>query len=159
MGRPVLESQCLAKLTVTYNWQRYANQPGADLRYGRCAAGTVRGDQLTIPLSNGYRSEQVQCADRGHGSGIEVLFWYADCTGVETLHGHDASNCTAAPSPALSDPPRHVIAACTDAPRTIETCFTPTGHLTDKVDAPVFVDHWDASACADLDAHGAAIGN
>jgi len=159
IGRPVTESQCNVTLSVNYTWERYAGQAGADLRYGRCTPGTVRGDQLSLPFTNAYRTEQVQCVDRGHGTGTEVLIWYKSCTAPEVLHGYDASGCTAPPVPAVSDPPRQVIASCTNAPRNNENCFTPTGQFTDKVEAPVFVDNWDYSACADFDSHGAVIRN
>lgn len=158
IGRPVTESQCSAVLNVTYTWQSYSGQPGADLRYGQCGAA-VRGDQLTIPYNNAYRSQVVQCSDRGHGTGAETLIFYKDCTGAETLWGYDASACSAPPVPATSDPPHQVIASCTNAPRTNENCFTPDGQFTAKVVAPVFVDTWDYSACADLNSHGAVITN
>jgi hypothetical protein len=159
VGRPVTEAICNSVLNVSYSWQRYANQPGADLRYARCAAGQIRGDQLTIPYANAYRGELAACADRSHGAGTETLIWYADCAGNTALHGYDASGCSIPPDPAVSDPPRQAIASCANAPRNNENCFTPAGQYTDKVEAPVFEDHWDDSACADLRAHGADIRN
>ena len=157
VGRPVTEASCETVLTVTYNWQRYAGQPGADPRHGRCGPGQVRGDRLTIPYANAYISEQVACADRGHGAGAEALIWYADCAGNTALHGYDASGCSMPPLPALSDPPRQAIVSCADATRNNENCFTPAGQFTGKVEAPVFQDNWDDSACADLKSNGAVI--
>jgi len=159
VGRLVTENRCSATLSVTYTWQRFAGQGSADLRYGYCDAGQVRGDQLTIPHANAYRTETALCADNGHGTGVETNICYRDCTGSEVLHGYDASTCSAPPTPASSDPPRQAIQACTDAPRTNENCFTPDGHFTARVNVPVFQDHWDNSACAELDGNGAVITN
>lgn len=159
IGRPVTESQCSATLSVTYSWQRYAGQGGADLRYARCDSGQVRGDQLAIPLNNVYRTEAGLCADNGHGTGVEYKYWYRDCSGAEVLHGYDASACSAPPAPAVVDPPRNTIQACADAPRTVENCFVPDGHFVQKAQVPVFEDHWDNSACAELDSNGAVIVN
>lgn len=159
VGRPVTENQCSAKLSVTYAWQRFANQSGADLRYGFCDAGQIRGDQLTIPYTNAYRTEVGLCADNGHGAGAETKIWHRDCSGSEVLHGYDASGCSAPPTPAASDPPRQTIQACTNAPRTNENCFTANGQFTARVNVPVFKDNWDNSACAELDGNGAVITN
>lgn len=159
VGRPVTENQCSATLNVTYTWQRFAGQGGADLRYGYCDAGQVRGDRLTIPYANAYRTEAGLCADNGHGTGVETKIWYKDCAGNEVQHGYDASACSAPPTPAVSDPPRQAIQACTNAPRTNENCFTPDGLFTARVNVPVFQDHWDNSACAELDGNGAVISN
>jgi conjugal transfer mating pair stabilization protein TraN len=52
VGRSLIPGQCITKLTVAYNWQRYAAQVGADLRYGRCVPGQIRGDELKILVSN-----------------------------------------------------------------------------------------------------------
>lgn len=159
VGRPVVEGQCAAKLNVTYTWQTFANQPGADLRYGKCNAGDVRGDQLSIPLQNAYRTEQLQCSSRAWGQGVYIRILYKDCTGTEVEHGYNATGCSTPPSPIAIDPPHQPIASCTNAPRNNENCFTPAGVFTGKVLAPVFVDNWDHSACGDLNAHGAVIQN
>lgn len=159
IGRPVTEAQCRAVLNVTYTWQRYSGQRGADLRYGHCGAGQVRGDHLTIPLHSAYRPEWVACASRGHGTGVELLIWHDDCTGKSTLHGYDAGACSIKPAPDKSDPPRQSVGSCTNAPRIDQNCFTPGGQFTDKVEAPIFRDVWDYSACADLNTHGAIIVN
>jgi hypothetical protein len=159
VGRPVVEGQCAATLNVTYTWQSFANQPGADMRYGRCSAGEVRGDQLTIPLTNAYRTEQLQCSSRAWGGGVYIRILYKDCTGTEVEHGYNATGCSAPPNPMVIDPPRQPIASCTNAPRNNENCFTPAGVFTAKAQVPVFVDNWDYSACADLNAHGAVIRN
>ncbi len=159
VGRPVTEGQCISKLKVSYSWQLYANQPTADLRYGRCNAGQVRGDQLTIPMTNSYRTEQLQCSTRGWGNGSFTRILYQTCNGSEVEHGYFAMLCTTPPTPLFSDPPRQTIAMCTNAPRNNENCFTPAGAFTAKVQAPVFVDTWDSSDCADLNAHGAHIQN
>jgi hypothetical protein len=159
VGRPVVEGQCAATLNVSYTWQSFANQPGADMRYGRCSAGALRGDQLTIPLANAYRTEQLQCSARGWGQGVFIRILYKDCTGAEVEHGYNATGCSAPPPVVVNDPPRQAIASCTNAPRNNENCFTPAGAFTAKAEVPVFVDNWDYSACADLNAHGAVIQN
>jgi hypothetical protein len=157
VGRPVVEGQCAAKLSVSYTFQAFANQPGADLRYGQCKAGDVRGDRLTIPLANAYRTVQTECSSRSWGNGALTLILYMDCTGAEIEHGYNASTCSAPPPTPVIDPPRQPVASCTNAPRNNEHCFTPAGLYTTKVEVPVFVDTWDYSACADLNAHGATI--
>lgn len=159
VGRPVTESQCTRKLNVTYSWQRFVGQGGADLRYGYCDAGQVRGDKLTIPQSNAYRSETTACASHGHGAGVEVRIYYSDCSGTEVLHSFDASACSAPPQPAVSNPPKQSIQSCTNAPRNNQNCFTPQGQFTDRATVPVFVDSWDNSACTGLDANGAVFTN
>ena len=159
VGRPVTENQCSATLTVTYTWQRLAGQAGADLRYGYCDAGQVRGDRLSIPYANAYRTEAEPCLANGHGTGVETKIWYRDCSGNEVRHGYDASACSAPPTPAVSDPSRQPIRSCTDAPRTNANCFTPDGTFRIHVHVPVFQDHWDNSACAELDGNGAVIVN
>ena len=159
VGRPVIEGQCAATLKVTYTWQGFANQPGADMRYGRCSAGELRGDQLTIPLTNSYRTEQLQCATRASGQGVFARILYKNCSGTEVEHGYNATGCSASPHVLVNDPPRQTIASCTNAPRNNENCFTPAGVFTAKVQVPVFADNWDYSACADLNAHGAVIKN
>lgn len=159
VGHPVIESQCTATLSVTYTWQRYAGQGAADLRYGYCGAGLIRGDRLAIPLTDSYRAESVPCSGQAHGNGVEHRIWYRDCAGNETLHGFDASACTVPPSPAVFDPPRNTIHSCTTAPRNNENCFAPAGQFVASVTVPVFEDHWDKSACADLEAGSAVIAN
>jgi hypothetical protein len=157
IGRAVTENQCSATLTVRYTWQPFSNQAGADLRYGHCAAGQVRGDQLSLPITNTYRTELARCADNGHGDGAERKIWHRDCGGAESLHGYDATACTAPPTPAASDPPRAPQLACADAPRTDQNCFSPAGRFAGVVLVPVFEDHWDNGGCADLDLNGAII--
>lgn len=159
VGRPVVEAQCAVKLNVTYTWQSFANQPGANLQYGKCNAGDVRGDQLAIPLQNAYHTVQLQCSSRGWGQGVYTRILYKDCTGTEVEHGYNATGCSAPPQVLVNDPTHQPIASCTNAPRNNENCFTPDGAFTNKVLAPVFVDNWDHSACADLDAHSAVIQN
>lgn len=51
IDRLVTEAQCSTTLSVTYSWQPYTSQAGADLRYGRCAPDHVRGDRLALPLT------------------------------------------------------------------------------------------------------------
>lgn len=157
VGRPVVEGQCAATLNVTYAFQSFANQPGADMRYARCSPGDLRGDQLTIPLTSSYVTEQRQCSDRGWGRGVFIHMVYKDCAGGEVEHGYDATGCSTPPPATVSDPPRQEIAYCTNAPRNNENCFSPAGAFTAKVQVPVFVDNWDYRACADLNAHGAVI--
>jgi hypothetical protein len=159
VGRPVVEGQCTAKLSLTYTWQSFAYQPGAELQYGKCKAGDVRGDQLSIPFQNEYRTELLQCSTRNWGQGIYIRTLYKGCNGTEVEHGYNAAFCSTPPSPLANDPPRQPIAMCTNAPRNNENCFTPGGIFTSKVLVPVFVDNWDQSACADLNAHGALIQN
>lgn len=159
VGRPVTENQCSATLSVTYTWERFVGQGGADLRYGYCDAGQIRGDKLTIPYANAYRTEVGLCADKGHGKGVEIRIFYKDCLGNEFVHGYDASACSAPPAPPASDPPRQAIQACANAPRNNENCFAPNGQFTARVSAPVFKDNWDHSACAELDGSGAVITN
>lgn len=159
VGRPVVEGQCAATLNVTYTFQSFANQPGADMRYGRCNAGDVSGDQLTIPLANAYRTEQLQCSSRAWGQGVYIRILNKNCTGAEVEHGYNATGCSAPPHLLVNDPPRQAIASCTNAPRNNENCFTQSGAFTTKVQVPVFIDTWDYSACADLNAHGAVIRN
>jgi len=156
IDRVVTEAQCSATLSVTYSWQPYASQANADLRYGRCAPGQVRGDRMALPVNSTYRTENGSCADFGHGVGVEVTIWHRDCAGNEVRHGFDASACTAPPTPARLDPPRRPVQACADAPRTADNCFTPAGRFIAKASVPVFEDRWDDSACTAL-SNGQAI--
>lgn len=156
IDRVVTETQCSATLSVTHSWQPYSNQPGADLRYGRCAPGQVRGDSLALPITSTYRTESGSCADFGHGTGVEVTIRHRDCAGNDVRHGYDASACTAPPTPARLDPPRAPAQTCADAPRTSDNCFTPDGRYAAKASVPVFQDRWDDSACAALN-NGPAI--
>lgn len=159
IGRPVTEAMCNSQLTVSYNWQPFSNQAGADLRYGRCSSNDIRGDRLSLPASDAYRIETTTCAQQGHGTGTEYRYWYRSCTGTETVIGYDATACSAPPNPASDTPAPKETISCTDAPRTADNCFTATGHFTTKADVPVFKDNWDNSACADLESHGAVIVN
>jgi hypothetical protein len=150
IGREVTEASCRTPLLVTYAWELYVGQGGADLRYGYCSGGDIRGDLLTIPASNTYVTDSVTCASKGHGTGMEDIISAVDCLSVKTAHGYNASSCSAPPIPALFDPVRLPILSCTSMPRTNENCFTASGGYTGKVTVPVFVDTLDDSACASL---------
>lgn len=150
IGREVTEEACRTPLFVTYSWEIYTGQGGADLRYGYCSGGDIRGDFLAIPLSNAYVTDSVTCASKGHGTGMEDIISAVDCLSVKTAHGYNASSCSAPPIPALFDPVRLPIASCTSMPRTNENCFTASGGYTGNVTVPVFVDTLDDSACASL---------
>lgn len=159
IGRPVTEGYCSTTLVVTYTWQLYSGQAGADLRYGYCGSSDVRGDQLTIPLTNSYQNETVACSASNLGTGNQTLIWYTDCAGNKSQWGYDASGCSIKPDPVSSDPPHNVIQACANAPRTNQNCFTPDGQFTTKVTVPVFVDSLDTSQCAELNNNSATITN
>ena len=159
MGRPFIEGQCTSTLKVSYTWQTFSSQPGANMRYGRCSAGELRGDQLTIPLADAYRTEQLQCSSRAWGQGVFIRILYMNCRGTEMEHGYNATGCSAPPHVLVNDPPHQPIASCTNAPRNNENCFTSAGVFTAKAQVPVFVDSWDNSACRDMNAHGAIIQN
>ena len=150
VGHAVTEGSCARQLTLTYTWQPYAGQDGAELTHARCGAGQVRGDQLALPASIRYREEHANCATRGYGTGTETQVVHVDCLGNERLHGYDARRCSAPPAPALLDPPR-TPAACTTMPRNAGHCFHPSGLYAGKAQVPVFEDHWDDSHCADFD--------
>ncbi|MBB3221715.1 hypothetical protein [Pseudoduganella umbonata] len=158
VGHAVTQGSCHRRLMLTYTWQGYASQPGAELAYARCKGGTVRGDKLSLPVTTSYRERQVSCADQGHGTGTERLILHTDCLGAERAHGYDARQCSAPPDPGYADPPR-TIAQCTAMPRTAEHCFKPSGDYTGTADVPVFEDHWDDSDCGAFDAARGAITN
>lgn len=145
IGREVREGSCPSYLVVTYTWEVFANQPGADLNYGRCDAD-IRGDLLTLPATNTFQETGANCADHGNGTGRQRMFYAVDCFGNASLHGFDASACSKPPTPAIVDPAR-VFLSCTNAPRTKENCFSAGGNFTKKATVPVFVDSLDESAC------------
>lgn len=150
VGHAVTEGTCQRTLQLSYRWQAFTGQPGAELAHARCASGLVRGDRLALPAATRYRSVDVPCAARGHGTGTEHLVMHMDCGGVEQLHGYDARRCSMPPQPALLDLPRRV-PQCTAMPRTAEHCFQTDGTYAGKAEVPVFEEHWDDSDCADLD--------
>lgn len=150
IGHAVTQGSCQRNLSLTYTWQPYGSQQGAELAYARCGRGTVRGDRLTLPTTTSYRERDISCEERGHGTGIERLIFHVDCQGNERLHGHDARHCSAPPDPAYNDPPR-IVTHCTTMPRTAEHCFAPSGQYAGQSQVPVFEDHWDDSDCAVFD--------
>lgn len=79
VGRPVTEGRCATTLNVTYTWQSFANQPGADMRYGRCGAGEVRSNENCFTPA-GIFSAKVQVP-------VFVDNWdYSACADL-TAHG------------------------------------------------------------------------
>jgi hypothetical protein len=152
VGQDVTEESCLSPLVVTYTWQVYTGQAGADLTYGYCGGTDIRGDKLTLPGTNTYVTEPIACSVNSHGTGTEIIISAVDCLNVKTPHGYNASACSAAPNPSVFDPTRLPILACTSMPRTNDNCFTSNGTYTGKVIAPVFVDTVDDSACVSLKA-------
>jgi hypothetical protein len=156
IGRTVTESYCPTTLVVTYTWQTYSGQAGADLKYGHCNGSDVRGDQLSIPLTNSYYTTATPCGSPEVDPGSATLIWYTDCSGNTSLWGYNGSACK---TPSVSDPPHYPIQACANAPRTIDNCFTPSGQFTTKATVPVFSDSVDTSQCADLYSSSATITN
>ncbi len=48
VGREVQTQSCPVRLFLTYKWELFAAQPGAETRYGVCVSPWVRGDKLII---------------------------------------------------------------------------------------------------------------
>lgn len=152
-GQEVREGYCTHTLRVTYSWQVFAGQQGADTRYGRCQGSDVRGDLLTLPQTNTYVTEDAACADYNHGTGTGQVTRSLDCFGNSKYFYFDASRCTVKNSPDDVMPDK-VVRSCTDAPRVPENCFAADGHFTSKATVPVFTDTVDTSNCAELNANG-----
>lgn len=156
VGHEITEGYCPVVLRVTYQWELFTNQKGADTRYGRCNGLDVRGDRLQLAQTNTYETEGVQCSDFNLGAGSGSVTYAVDCYGKRTLVGYDASSCEIKPSPPSVVASQN-IQSCTNAPRVIENCFTPDGIFTTKTTVPVFTDTLDDSACTELHQNGAVI--
>lgn len=153
IGHEITEGYCPTTLKVTYTWQLFTGQPGADTRYGRCPAGQYRGDQFPNPYVR-YETETVSCAAYALGTGSGTLTWAIDCLGNRVLVGYDAGSCENPPNPAAIGGDM-TIGVCLSAPRSIENCFEPGGGFTTKTTVPVFKDTMDESLCTELNAHRA----
>lgn len=48
IGREVQTQSCPVRLFLTYTWELFAWQPGAETKYGVCASPWIRGDKIII---------------------------------------------------------------------------------------------------------------
>lgn len=157
IGHEVTENVCSANLIVSYTWEAYSGQTGADARYAKCQRqGDVRGDKLTIPQQVSYSYEVVACADYGLGEGQARIAWRHDCQGNRTMHGYNTTSCATQLDPALFWPSQP-FDSCTTKPRTWANCFTATGEFTESALVPVFRDTVDDSSCIELNKNRAVI--
>lgn len=158
IGHEVTLGSCPVIRVVTYTWEFYVGQAGADMRYAKCNDPDIRGDLLTGYPQVGplYTTTQENCSPTDTAK--KTIIWRNNCDKSVIQHGYDGTLCT--PSQGFSDPPHEATQLCVFyPPHDNEFCFKADGTYSTLSIVPVFVDTLDDSACVELNTYRAKITN